>query len=154
MTNSWGEPADGETLSAVYDEVFQAGATEGIGFFFSSGDSGYEDPTYEDPGSDQIQVDYPTSSPWVTSVGGTSLAVGPNNNYEWETPWGTVREGLAADGLSWATTPPADPMADYDGSGGGGVSTTVPAAVLPGRALSPTASRLTSPRAARPRRCA
>jgi subtilase family serine protease len=126
VTNSWGEPADGEELGAVYDEVFQAGATEGIGFFFSSGDSGYEDPTYEDPDSDQIQVDYPTSSPWVTSVGGTSLAVGPNNNYEWETPWGTVREGLAADGLSWATTPPADPMADYDGSGGGGVSTTYP----------------------------
>jgi subtilase family serine protease len=130
VTNSWGEPADDSTTNAAYDQVFQAGATEGIGFFFSSGDSGYEDPTYEDPGSDKIQVDYPTSSPWVTSVGGTSLAIGqttvdgqPKPAYEWETPWGTVREGLAAGGLSWATTPPANPMTDYDGSGGGGVST-------------------------------
>jgi subtilase family serine protease len=123
VTNSWGEPADDESLSTVYDQVFQAGATEGIGFFFSSGDSGYEDPAYEDPGSDQIQVDYPTSSPWVTSVGGTSLAVGRQNNYEFETPWGTVRTGLSADGLSWDPAPPVDPMAGYDGSGGGGVST-------------------------------
>ena len=137
VTNSWGEPADSSTINGVYDQVFQAGATEGIGFFFSSGDSGYEDPAYEDSGSDQIQVDFPTSSPWVTSVGGTSLAVGQNNNYEFETPWGTVREGLAAGGMSWATTPPADPRADYDGSGGGGVSTvyrqpSYQAGVVPG----------------------
>ena len=123
VTNSWGEPADDEGIATVFDQVFQAGATEGIGFLFSSGDSGYEDPTYEDPGSDQIQVDYPTSSPWVTSVGGTSLAVGPRNNYEFETPWGTVRSHLSADGLSWNPAPPADPAAAYDGSGGGGVST-------------------------------
>jgi len=123
VTNSWGEPADDSSISAVYDQVFEAGATEGIGFFFSTGDSGYEDPTYEDGGSDQIQVDYPTSSPWVTAVGGTSLAIGPRNNYEFETPWGTVRSHLSADGLSWNPAPPANPAAAYDGSGGGGVST-------------------------------
>ena len=126
VTNSWGEPADSSTLNAVYDQIFQVGATEGIGFFFSSGDSGYEDPAYEDGGSDQIQVDYPTSSPWVTSVGGTSLAIGQNNNYMWEAPWGTVQVPLAADGMSWAATPPGDPQANYDGSGGGGVSTQYP----------------------------
>jgi hypothetical protein len=50
--------------------VFEYGASEGIGFMFSSGDSGYEDPAIEDPdgGSDKLQVDYPTSSPCVTSV--------------------------------------------------------------------------------------
>lgn len=128
VTDSWGEPYDASNTQAAYDAVFQAGAAEGIGFFFSSGDSGYEDPTYESGGSDQIQVDYPTSSPWVTSVGGTSLAIGKANNYEFETSWGTVLDPLttSSSGSAWDFTPPgtgSDVKSFYDGSGGGGVST-------------------------------
>ena len=123
VSNSWGEPADQSSISSVFDQIFQAGAAEGIGFFFSSGDSGYEDPAGEDPGSDQIQVDYPTSSPWVTSVGGTSLAIGRTGNYEWETSWGTMNVPLASNGTSWSVTPPGTYPANYDGSAGGGVST-------------------------------
>ncbi|HUJ34342.1 MAG TPA: S53 family peptidase [Solirubrobacteraceae bacterium] len=124
VSNSFGEPYDDATIQSAWDQVFEFGAIEGIGFMFSSGDSGYEDPSAEDPGSDQIQVDYPTSSPWVTSVGGTSVAIGPRNNWEWEIPWGTLLDPLAASGLSWTYTPPPAYGADtYDGSGGGGVST-------------------------------
>jgi subtilase family serine protease len=123
VTNSWGEPADTATLTSVFDEIFQAGAAEGIGFFFSSGDSGYESPA-QDPGSDQIQVDWPTSSPYVTSVGGTSLAIGRSNNYQFETSWGTLIDPLAPRGHSWSYTPPGPYPASYDGSGGGGVSTS------------------------------
>ncbi|MGA2826172.1 MAG: S53 family serine peptidase [Streptosporangiaceae bacterium] len=123
VSDSWGEPADTESLASAYDQVFEVGAVEGIGFFFSSGDSGYES-TDEDPGSDQIQVDYPTSSPWVTSVGGTSLAIGKNNNYEFETSWGTLLDPLASSGTSWEFTPPGEYPQYYDGSSGGGVSTT------------------------------
>jgi subtilase family serine protease len=127
VSNSWGEPADVATITGVFDQIFQAGAAEGIGFYFSSGDSGYEDPSAEDPASDKIQVDYPTSSPWVTSVGGTSLAIGPHDNYEWETSWGTLNDPLAASGTSWTYTPPAQYNANtYDGSSGGGVSTVYP----------------------------
>ena len=121
VSDSWGEPTDQASEIEVYDEIFQAGAAEGIGFFFSSGDSGYENPV-EDPGSDQQQVDFPTSSPYVTSVGGTSLAIGPLNNYEWETSWGTIIDPLAANGQSWSSTPPGEWPSGYDGSGGGGVS--------------------------------
>jgi subtilase family serine protease len=126
VSNSWGEPYDDESIPGIYNEVFEAGAVEGIGFMFSAGDSGYEDPNYEDGYSDQIQVDFPTSSPWVTSVGGTSLAIGPQQNYEWELPWGTALDPLGASGLSWTYNPPpsqADIETYYDGSGGGGVST-------------------------------
>ncbi len=122
VSNSWGEPTDGATLLDAYDEVFQAGAIEGIGFFFSTGDSGYEDPA-EDPGSDQIQADWPDSSPYVTAVGGTSLAIGPFKNYEFETSWGTMNIPLASNGKSWSATPPGTYPDNYDGSGGGGVST-------------------------------
>ena len=122
VSDSWGEPSDTSTLNAEFDRIFQVGAVEGIGFFFSSGDRGYESPN-EDPGSDMIQTDYPASSPWVTSVGGTSLAIGKARNYQFETSWGTIQNPLAADGTSWSATPPGPYPADYDGSGGGGVST-------------------------------
>jgi subtilase family serine protease len=128
VTNSWGEPFNLTTAPPLYDFIFKAGAAEGIGFFFSSGDNGYEDPTYEDPLSTKITVDYPTSSPWVTSVGGTSLAIGKTRNYEWETSWGTELDPLAGPG-KWGFNPPgtkADLEFWYDGSGSGGVSTAYP----------------------------
>jgi subtilase family serine protease len=132
VTDSFGEPYDGATIQPVWDDIFEAGAVEGIGFMFSSGDSGYEDPAVEDPYSDQIQVDYPTSSPWVTSVGGTSLAVGPRNDYQWELPWGTLINPLSGNSWSLSSQPTyGDPSTNpnawpYDGSGGGGVSTAYP----------------------------
>ena len=122
VSNSWGEPADSAVIKPVFDLIFRAGASEGIGFFFSSGDSGYESPG-EDPSSNTIQVDYPTSSPWVTSVGGTSLAIGSKGNYEFETSWGTLLDPLASKGKSWQYTPPGQYPAFYDGSSGGGTST-------------------------------
>jgi subtilase family serine protease len=122
VTDSFGEPAQYSTLNSTWDQVFEIGAVEGIGFFFSSGDSGYEG-VGEDSASSGDQVDYPTSSPWVTSVGGTSLAIGKSNNYEWETSWGTLLDPLAANGKSWEYTPPGEYPAYYDGSSGGGVST-------------------------------
>jgi subtilase family serine protease len=154
VSDSWGEPYDDATLISEYNEIFQAGAAEGIGFFFSSGDSGYESPA-EDPGSDQIQVDFPTSSPYVTSVGGTSLAIGPVKNYEFETSWGTLLDPLASNGKSWQFTPPGEYPDYYDGSSGGGVSTVftqpsyqagvVPnslATSLPNGTISPTPMRV------------
>jgi subtilase family serine protease len=122
VTDSWGEPADDELIENVFDQIFKAGAVEGIGFFFSSGDNGYES-TDEDPGSDMIQTDLPTSSPWVTSVGGTSIAIGASKNYEFETSWGTLLDPLSASGKSWQFAPPGVYPDYYGGSGGGGTST-------------------------------
>ena len=122
VSDSWGEPADYSTTTAAYDQVFEVGAVEGIGFFFSSGDNGYESAD-EDGASNQIQVDYPTSSPWVTGVGGTSLAIGKSKNYEFETSWGTLLDPLSSSGKSWEYTPPGLYPDYYDGSSGGGVST-------------------------------
>jgi subtilase family serine protease len=125
VSNSYGEPASYSTINATYDLIFQVGALEGIGFFFSSGDNGYEGPG-EDPISPQDQVDYPTSSPYVTSVGGTSLAISKTNSYQWETSWGTLLDPLVHlknGGKKWQYTPPGKYPSGYDGSGGGGVST-------------------------------
>ena len=78
----------------------QAGAAEGIGFFFSSGDSGYEDPG-GGPGLGPAAGRLSDLSPYVTSVGGTSLAIGSSKNYEFETSWGTLLDPLATGGKSW-----------------------------------------------------
>jgi subtilase family serine protease len=125
VSNSWGEPASYSTTNATFDLIFQVGALEGIGFTFSSGDSGYEGPG-EDSISAQDQVDYPTSSPYVTSVGGTSLAVSKTKSYQWETSWGTILDPLIHTkngGKKWQYTPPGKYPDYYGGSGGGGVST-------------------------------
>jgi subtilase family serine protease len=128
VSNSWGEPASYSTLNTTFDLIFQVGALEGIGFMFSSGDSGYEGPG-EDSLSTQDQVDYPTSSPYVTSVGGTSLAISKSSQYQWETSWGTILDPLIHTkngGKKWQYTPPGKYPSGYDGSGGGGVSTEYP----------------------------
>ncbi|WEO97799.1 S53 family peptidase [Streptomyces sp. FXJ1.172] len=118
VSNSWGDTEASQTpdLAAAYDQVFQLGAVQGIGFYFSSGDNGDEVAN-----TGTKQVDSPANSAWVTAVGGTSLAVGKDNSYEWETGWGTEKAVLAADGKSWTNFPGA-----YTGGAGGGTSKTVP----------------------------
>ncbi len=125
VSDSWGEPTSTATLIPAFDATFETGAAQGIGFFFSSGDNGYDGPG-EDPGGSTVdQVEYPTSSPYVTSVGGTSLAIGKHGGYRWETSWGTVIDPLVhtKKGSHWQYPPPGRYPAGYDGSGGGGVST-------------------------------
>ena len=109
VTNSWGDLESVETAGGVraYQAVFLQGAAQGIGFFFSSGDNGDELAT-----SGQRQADYPASDPYVTAVGGTSLAVG-QGGYQFETGWGTNIYNLAPSGQRW------QPQGFAYGAGGG-----------------------------------
>ena len=101
VSNSWGGLEDQDTTDEpVFDLIFRAAAAEGIGIFFASGDNGYEFPA-EDPLSEQLQVDFPPSDPWVTAVGGTGLAIGAQGAYQFETSWGVLLDPLAANGKSW-----------------------------------------------------
>lgn len=123
VSNSWDDTEDGAgSFVPVYDQILRAGTAEGIGFFFAAGDSGYEAPA-EDSGSDRIQVDYPASDPWVTSVGGTSLAVGQHDRYMFETSWGTLVDPLAKSGTAWLIPPPGLYPFTFGGATGGGTST-------------------------------
>ncbi|MFI6347086.1 protease pro-enzyme activation domain-containing protein [Streptomyces sp. NPDC050560] len=117
VSNSWSDVETNQTpaLHDAYDQVFQLGAIEGIGFYFSSGDSGDEVAS-----TGTKQVDVPAGSAWVTSVGGTSLAVGRHDRYEWETGWGTDQAALSDDGRSWTDFPGA-----YTSGAGGGTSAVV-----------------------------
>jgi subtilase family serine protease len=64
------------------DTLIQA-AIEGIGVYFSSGDNGDESSSFG-----FATTDYPTASPWVTAVGGTSLGISQANTRAIETGWG------------------------------------------------------------------
>ncbi|WP_037842308.1 S53 family peptidase [Streptomyces sp. NRRL F-5126] len=118
VSNSWGDVEANQTPAsqAAYDQVFQMGAVEGIGFYFSTGDDGdFQAAT------GTKQVDTPANSSWVTAVGGTSLAVGKGNKYKWETGWGTLQASLSKNGKNWTGFP-----GPFTSGAGGGTSTTVP----------------------------
>jgi subtilase family serine protease len=111
VSNSWGLP---ESLAPrgeirAMNAVFQQAAAEGIGVYFASGDDGDNELA-----AGKISAGFPDSSPWVTSVGGTSLAISRTGGYEWEAGWGTTTTDW--NGTRWAPRAPGDFM--Y-GSGGG-----------------------------------
>ncbi|MGI8678981.1 MAG: S53 family peptidase [Jatrophihabitans sp.] len=110
VSNSWGdlEASEGADNVNAYESVFLQGATEGISFMFSSGDNGDELAN-----TGIKQADYPTSDPYVTSVGGTSTAIGASGKITFQTGWGTVKYSLSADGKSWT------PVGYLYGAGGG-----------------------------------
>jgi subtilase family serine protease len=98
VTNSWAGVVYSTTGNeppatiAEYSQLFIQGAIEGIGFSFSAGDCGAEDPATACGAagtSTTPQANFPSSDPWVTDVGGTSLAIGQNDQQLWNTVWGT-----------------------------------------------------------------
>jgi len=85
VSNSYGFPTEflpPGFIKPLEDTLIQAIA-EGIGVYFSSGDSGDETINFG-----FAVTDYPASSPHVTAVGGTSLAVNAGHTRVFETGWG------------------------------------------------------------------
>jgi subtilase family serine protease len=114
VTSSWGYPASPADVAA-WNLVFEQGALEGIGFDYSSGDGGpLTDPADGAPGS----VQFPAADPWVTAVGGTSLAIGANGTAVADYPWGDNVTEVDAAGTGYTAPPPGD----FSAGSGGGVS--------------------------------
>jgi subtilase family serine protease len=112
VNNSWGGGTDQQTSPAIiteFENLFKMGAAEGIGFYFSSGDSGGQS-------GGQGVVQYPSIDPYVTSVGGSAIGIDRHDSYMWETSWETDYTNLSADGTSWN---PAPPGVFASGAGGG-----------------------------------
>jgi subtilase family serine protease len=111
VSNSWGLPESlaprGESLAM--NAVFEQAAAEGIGVYFASGDEGDNKAA-----AGRKSAGFPDSSPWVTSVGGTSLAIDAHGGYLWESGWGTTSTDW--NGAGWS---PAAPGEFMYGSGGG-----------------------------------
>ena len=71
------------------DMAYEQGAAEGITFFASSGDGGASCQVIANAGEPVVlgAVEYPASSPYVVSVGGTSLLTNSDYTYDLETAW-------------------------------------------------------------------
>ena len=111
VTNSYGFNTEILPLGYIkpQEDTILQGVVTGIGIYFSSGDNSDESLV-----QGYTSTDWPASSPYVTAVGGTSLAVGASNNYLFETAWGTTTSSWT--GTTWSPTPPGSWL--Y-GSGGG-----------------------------------
>lgn len=124
VTNSYGFNTELLPTGFIkpFESMFIEAAAVGIGVYFSSGDNSDESLVVG-----YRTVDWPASSPWVTAVGGTSIAVGAGNSYLFETGWGTRRSRWTdaqggfcngAPGVNWSPTPPGR----WVYGAGGGVS--------------------------------
>jgi subtilase family serine protease len=97
VTSSWyigWLPVPKSEITA-WEGVLQRAAVEGITVNFASGDA--QIPT---------KLQYPGADPWITAVGGTSLAIGAHDNYLWETGWATDQSSLNRSGTAWKQAPP------------------------------------------------
>ena len=117
VSNSYGNAGEstGADRNAIGRILTQA-AIEGIGFYFSSGDSG--DESNSGYGGPVPAADFPASSPLVTAVGGTSLGVDANGGVVLEQGWTT---GVSTFDPTTGTYTPG-PRGDFLYGAGGGPS--------------------------------
>ncbi|MGU3409956.1 protease pro-enzyme activation domain-containing protein [Microbacterium sp. M1A1_1b] len=151
VSNSYGDVGENVPLSSIrgQENLHIQAAGEGIGLYFSSGDHGDESAAL---GS--AQPDFPASSPWVTSVGGTSLGIDKTGKKSFETGWGDVLDQIVSSprGNVYAAALPGN----LDGGGAGGGQSTlfdqpayqkgvVPASLAGGKRVSPDLAALADP---------
>lgn len=116
VSNSYGyntEDLPASQINATHAMFVQA-AAQGIGIYFSSGDSGDDLAA-----AGSIQPSYSASDPMVTAVGGTSLAIDGAGNRLFETGWGTALDRVLPDYSDFSTSLPGA----FLFGAGGGVST-------------------------------
>jgi subtilase family serine protease len=119
ISQSWGATENtlftpqGNQVFGTFEGLYARAKGQKVTVLASSGDTGstnYEldlSTLYPMP-----VVGYPASSPWVTSVGGTSLFADTSGNYDHETVWGEPLGpfgycGATGGGVSQAFTEPA-----------------------------------------------
>ena len=123
VSDSWGDNvgdllADAATKTA-FDNTFMMADATGVSVLFSSGDDG---DNFADFGL--TAPNYPTTSPYITAVGGTTLEVGANNQAMAQYGWSTAKQSLCgpvkAKNCGSATTPTG--TLNWNSGGGGGTS--------------------------------
>ncbi|WP_329562391.1 S53 family peptidase [Kitasatospora sp. NBC_01266] len=106
VTDSFSTAESTNTLAniAAWDQMFEQGALEGIGFDYASGD--YGDGATGVNAGEQAAVIFPASDQWATSVGGTTLEIGKNNEVLDELGWGNDSAQINPQGTGYLSPPP------------------------------------------------
>lgn len=108
VTSSWAEgflPDVDQSLIDAWDTELRLAAVEGITVDSAGGDSG-----------DLAGLQYPAADPLLTSVGGTSVAIGRYGQYLFEKPWETAV--TTWNGTAWEPAPPGP----FNSGSTGGIS--------------------------------
>jgi len=96
---AWGSPEHfgfmDPSLELRTNGLLRTAAARGITILAASGDHGARDAETEN----RLEVDFPASSPWVLSVGGTSI-VSRQNNTSAESVWNDPTVGGSGGGVS------------------------------------------------------
>ena len=106
ISNSWSSvEALGNPAQFIrVNRILEMAAAQGIDVNFASGDFGDESPAVN-----LVSVDFPASSPFATGVGGTSLALNPDNSIMFQTGWGTNLTRIA-DTIALGSPPVVPPL--------------------------------------------
>jgi hypothetical protein len=90
ITNSWGgceASSTSDPFTSATENIFASNSATGHNYFFSSGDNGsWCDPSGTGVGTNPYP-DFPASSPYVTSVGGTKFSATVSGSYPGEAAW-------------------------------------------------------------------
>ena len=94
ISSSWGEAEDQAAASDMQSEgtIFKQMVAQGQALYSAAGDSGAEDD------GSALSVDDPSGQPNVIAVGGTTLTIGSNSDYQSETTWNDLSSGSGAGG--------------------------------------------------------
>lgn len=117
VSNSWLFPGESAVPAANRDQMNAIGiqaAIQGQALVFCSGDSGDNSAPATRP-----EPSFPASHPWVTAVGGTSVALDGANKVAFTTGW--ENSGNTQNGSNWVAQQDKD--GKFAGGAGGGVST-------------------------------
>lgn len=119
ISNSW-STMEGFGNPVTFDRVnriLQIAAAQGVDVNFATGDCG-----------DEVAcvgfktVDFPASSPFATGIGGTGLALNPDNTVNFQTGWGNNLTRIV-DTIALGSPPVVPPLhLGFQGGAGGGAS--------------------------------
>jgi kumamolisin len=89
---------------AAADRLLELATAAGVSYLAATGDQGSADCTDANGvPRDQLAVNYPASSRWVTGVGGTNLVLTPANQISAQYVWNDTTDQLAAGGGGFST---------------------------------------------------
>ncbi len=98
VSHSWGASETGWSPAdiATEHEIFMEMNAQGMAVFAASGDSGAYDSGNGFFQSNVPSVDYPSSDPFVTAVGGTTLVLNGDNSRDIEVAWYGAGGGVSS----------------------------------------------------------
>ncbi|HEY9715566.1 MAG TPA: S53 family peptidase, partial [Chroococcales cyanobacterium] len=96
VSSSWGAPESGQSTQAIntMSQTFKQGVIRGVQVFSASGDTGAKD------GARDYEVDYPSSDPNVTGVGGLKMTLTPSDKVSKADAWNEGTDSSTGGGIS------------------------------------------------------